>query len=107
MCPLKTQRTQTNDQIQENHKSQPVTQTSFFGYGGIDYLKGGDGNDTLNGGASSDFAIYDGNLADYTITRTSTTDVTIANGRFTDTLSSVEHFQFDDVTANIWQYSVV
>lgn len=79
----------------------------IFGYGGIDYLKGGDGNDTLNGGASSDFAIYDGNLADYTITRTSTTDVTIANGRFTDTLSSVEHFQFDDVTANIWQYSVV
>ena len=38
MCPLKTQRTQTNDQIQENHKSQPVTQTSFGYIGGTSGL---------------------------------------------------------------------
>ncbi|MBO9450721.1 hypothetical protein J7426_10660 [Tropicibacter sp. R16_0] len=78
----------------------------LFGYGGIDYLKGGAGNDTLNGGAGSDFAIFDGNRADYTITRTSATDVTVTGADGTDSLISVEYFQFDDETANIWQFSI-
>ena len=47
LCPLKTQRTQTNDQIQENHKSQPVTQTSLKGNDGalpIDVPRDRDGS---------------------------------------------------------------
>ncbi|GAB5437842.1 calcium-binding protein [Falsiruegeria mediterranea] len=78
----------------------------IFGYGNIDYIKGGAGNDMINGGAGSDFALYDGNRADYTITRTSSTEVEIAGGGFTDFLENVEYFQFDDETANIWQFSV-
>jgi Ca2+-binding RTX toxin-like protein len=78
----------------------------LFGYGGGDYFKGGAGNDTINGGGGSDFAIFDGNRADYTITRSSTTDVTVTGADGTDSLISVEYFQFDDETANIWQFAI-
>ncbi|SPJ28087.1 calcium-binding protein [Falsiruegeria mediterranea] len=78
----------------------------LFGYGGGDYFKGGAGNDTINGGGGSDFAIFDGNRGDYTITRSSTTDVTVTGADGTDSLISVEYFQFDDETANIWQFSI-
>jgi Ca2+-binding RTX toxin-like protein len=78
----------------------------LFGYGGTDYMKGGAGNDTLNGGAGSDFAVFDGNRGDYTITRSSATDVTVTGPDGTDSLISVEYFQFDDETANIWQFAI-
>jgi pimeloyl-ACP methyl ester carboxylesterase len=74
----------------------------IFGYGNVDYLKGGAGNDTLNGGASSDYAIFDGNAADYTLTKTSSTTVTVVGPDGTDSLIDIEYFQFDDATLNIW-----
>jgi|GEM_PF-1947633 len=79
----------------------------LYGYGGIDYIEGGEGNDYIDGGAASDYALYDGTLSEYTITRTSATDVTITGRGYTDTLTNVEYFQFDDATANIWELSVV
>ncbi|GAB5439264.1 hypothetical protein [Falsiruegeria mediterranea] len=63
-------------------------------------------DDTLNGGAGLDFVIFDGNRADYTITRSSTTDVRVTGTDGTDSLISVEYFQFDDETANIWQFAI-
>ena len=79
----------------------------LYGYGGIDYIEGGDGNDYIDGGAASDYALYDGTLSEYTITRTSATDVTITGRGYTDTLTNVEYFQFDDATANIWEQTIV
>ncbi|SHJ32305.1 Ca2+-binding protein, RTX toxin-related [Palleronia salina] len=79
----------------------------LYGYGGIDYIEGGEGNDYIDGGAASDYALYDGTLSEYTITRTSATDVTITGRGYTDTLTNVEYFQFDDATANIWEQTIV
>jgi len=79
----------------------------IFGYGGIDYLKGGGGDDVINGGAGSDFALFGGNRADYTLTRTSATEVSITGTDGNDSLINVEYFQFDDTTANIWELVIV
>ena len=45
--------------------------------------------------------------SEYSITRTSATDVTITGRGYTDTLTNVEYFQFDDATANIWEQTIV
>ncbi|SPJ28754.1 calcium-binding protein [Falsiruegeria mediterranea] len=79
----------------------------LLGYGNIDYMKGGRGNDTLDGGAGSDFALFDGNRGDYTLTRTSSNEVTAVGADGTDSLINVEYFQFDDTTTNIWELSIV
>ena len=79
----------------------------LLGYGDIDYLKGGAGNDTLDGGASSDYALFGGNRADYTLTRTSATEVSITGTDGSDNLINVEYFQFDDSTSNIWELAIV
>jgi Ca2+-binding RTX toxin-like protein len=79
----------------------------IFGYGGTDYIKGGGGDDVINGGAGSDFALYDGDLADYTLTRTSSTEVSVTGTDGNDSLINVEYFQFDDTTANIWELAIV
>ncbi|GAB5438395.1 CHRD domain-containing protein [Falsiruegeria mediterranea] len=79
----------------------------IFGYGGNDRMKGGAGNDTINGGAGSDFAIFSGDRADYTITRTSSTEVTVDGLDGTDSLINVQYFVFDDTTSNIWEFSIV
>ncbi|MBO9450061.1 CHRD domain-containing protein [Tropicibacter sp. R16_0] len=79
----------------------------IFGYGGNDRMKGGAGNDTINGGAGSDFAIFSGNRSDYTITRTSSTEVTVDGLDGTDSLINVQYFVFDDTTSNIWEFSIV
>lgn len=75
----------------------------MLGAAGIDLLKGGLGNDTLDGGASSDYAIYDGNRAAYTLTKTSATTVTGAEG--SDSLIDVEYFRFADGDLSIWSLS--
>ena len=40
----------------------------LFGEAGDDTLRGGSGNDILDGGDGMDTAVFDGNLADYTVT---------------------------------------
>lgn len=78
----------------------------IFGYGGNDRMKGGAGNDTINGGAGSDFAIFSGDRADYAITRTSSTEVTVDGLDGRDSLINVQYFVFDDTTSNIWEFSI-
>ncbi len=78
----------------------------LFGYGGVDYLKGGAGDDTIDGGAGSDYALFSGNRADYTLTRTTATEVTVSGADGVDDLVNVEYFQFADETANIWDLPI-
>ena len=66
---------------------------------------GGAGNDTLNGGGSSDYAIFSGNAADYTLTRgtgAASNQVTAVGTDGTDSLIDVEYFRFDDGDISIW-----
>ena len=74
----------------------------LFGFGGVDRLKGGQGNDILNGGGGSDYALYDGSINDYTLTRTGSNTVQITGASGTDLLTDVEYFQFADAEMNIW-----
>ncbi len=78
----------------------------LFGYGGVDYLKGGAGDDTIDGGAGSDYALFSGNRADYTLTRTTATEVTVSGADGVDDLVNVEYFQFADETSNIWDLPI-
>jgi serralysin len=76
----------------------------LFGYGGTDQLKGGLGNDTLDGGGGSDYAIFSGNRADYTITKTGARSAIVegqgAEGR--DSLLNMEYLRFADGDVAIW-----
>jgi Ca2+-binding RTX toxin-like protein len=77
------------------------------GAGGTDHFTGGRGNDEIDGGAGSDYAYFDGNVADFTITENTFKDVTIAwhgsgAGDGTDHLVDVEYFVFNDQTLNVW-----
>ena len=73
----------------------------LFGEAGDDTLRGGSGNDILDGGDGMDTAVFDGNLADYTVTGSpdgSQSIVTeIATGD-TDVLFNVEFLAFLDTT---------
>jgi Ca2+-binding RTX toxin-like protein len=78
---------------------------SIEGGNGNDSLTGGAGNDTISGGSGSfDSAVYDGNRSDYTITFNSATQkYTVVDNRSgspngTDTVDTVENFQFADGT---------
>ncbi|MGB1208535.1 MAG: calcium-binding protein, partial [Paracoccaceae bacterium] len=80
----------------------------IFGMAGGDQLKGGVGNDTLDGGAGSDRAIYDGDLAEYTLVRSAAKTVTITHAtEGTDSLLDVEYFEFADQTINVWSLDIV
>jgi len=74
----------------------------LFGFGGTDYLKGGAGNDMIDGGGASDYALFDGNQADFSLIKTSSTEVTVMGGGGTDQLIDVEYFRFDDGDVTIW-----
>ncbi len=81
------------------------TSVSLYGYGGSDILNGtsgsdkfagGSGNDTLNGVAGVDTAIFSGNAADYSITKSST-GYTVTDNSGTDgldTLIDIQRLQF-------------
>ncbi|MDP4594282.1 MAG: hypothetical protein NWT00_06925, partial [Beijerinckiaceae bacterium] len=79
----------------------------LLGYGDTDYLTGGRGDDEIDGGDGSDYAYFDGNVADYIITENAFKDVTIAwngsgAGDGTDHLVDVEYFIFNDQMLNVW-----
>jgi len=73
------------------------------GLAGSDILSGSAGDDVLDGGDGIDKAIYTGNLANFTITKTATgftvKDNTGANG--TDTVTNIEQLKFDDASINL------
>jgi len=59
-------------------------------------LSGAGGNDTLDGGAGNDTAVYSGARADYSIP--GATNGTVTGSEGTDTLISIERYQFSDLT---------
>jgi len=61
-------------------------------------LRGGSGNDILDGGEGLDWAVFDGNLADFTIRGNAVTE--IATGE-TDLLFSIEFLGFRDITVQV------
>ncbi|MBR1167370.1 M10 family metallopeptidase C-terminal domain-containing protein [Bradyrhizobium liaoningense] len=74
------------------------------GAGGNDRITGGSGNDTIIGGAGTDTAVYAGNRANYTVSYSAATqsftlvDLRSGSPDGTDTVASVEYFQFADQT---------
>jgi VCBS repeat-containing protein len=92
---------------------------TLYGEGGDDTLSGGIGNDSLNGNLGGtgdpgiDTATYAGARAGYSVVTTtngngvvtgftSVTDTNAGNGdEGTDTLTSIEHLQFADVTLDL------
>ncbi|SHJ32193.1 hypothetical protein SAMN04488012_107125 [Palleronia salina] len=78
----------------------------IFGHGGVDYLKGGDGNDTIDGGDGSDFALFDGEMADYTLSRHAANEVTVDHAGGTDHLIDVEYLRFDDQQISLWSLPI-
>ncbi len=61
------------------------------------------GNDTIDGGAGSDYAVYDGLQSQYALTKTSTTTVTVDGIEGTDSLINVEYFRFADGDITTWE----
>ena len=78
------------------------------GGNGDDVLIGGAGNDTIDGGAGIDTAIFNGNLANYTLTKSGGTYTvrTSIGTDGTDTLTNVEMLKFTDVTVNLQAKSI-
>jgi hypothetical protein len=70
----------------------------LMGFAGNDRIRGGGGDDWISGGAGFDFALYAGNRAAYSVTRTATgftvADSTGVEG--TDTLEGIERLVFAD-----------
>jgi len=76
---------------------------ALLGNAGNDTLAGGVGNDTIDGGAGTDTAIFNGNLANYTLTKSGSTYTVRAKSGTdgTDTLTNIESLKFTDVTVNL------
>lgn len=70
-------------------------QDAVTGGNGNDYLLGYAGNNTIDGGAGVDVAVYNNARAGYTITKT-TSGYTVSGPEGNDTLSNIERFQFSD-----------
>ena len=71
---------------------------SLIGNDANNSLRGNAGNDTLDGGSGIDTAVFGGNLAGYTVTKTSSGNTVLAKSGSdgTDTLSNIERLQFSD-----------
>ena len=76
------------------------TRPTIVAAGGQDTLDGKEGNDTLNGGASVDTAIYSQNLASYLFSAAANVS-SISGPDGSDTLSDIERLQFSDKTLAI------
>ncbi|MDY7099211.1 MAG: WD40 repeat domain-containing protein [Pseudomonadota bacterium] len=68
---------------------------------GADTVNGGHGDDTIDGGGNIDTAIVTGDMADYSVTQTSTGVFEVTGADGTDTLTNVEFLQFDDQTMRL------
>lgn len=66
------------------------------GTSGNDNFDGQGGNDTIDGGAGQDFAIFSGNLSQYTISSGLGGAIIVAGPDGTDTLTNIELLQFND-----------
>ncbi|GAA6192450.1 calcium-binding protein [Phaeobacter sp. NW0010-22] len=84
--------TVTGTDTSENVKGSAASE-QISGLGGADWITPGGGNDTINGGAGSDYALFSGNRADYTLTRTTATEVTVSGADGVDDVGNVEYFQ--------------
>ncbi|MBT3140236.1 hypothetical protein KL867_04145 [Ruegeria litorea] len=93
--------TDTSENVKGSAASEQIS-----GLGGADWITPGGGNDTINGGAGSDYALFSGNRADYTLTRTTATEVTVPGVDGVDDMGNIEYFQFADETANIWDLPI-
>jgi Ca2+-binding RTX toxin-like protein len=83
----------------------------LISYQGSDQLFGGAGNDTLDGYDGVDYAVYDQNRADVTVTYNAGSDsftVTSSNGG-TDTVTNVGTFRFADidVSAEVFKLNTI
>jgi hypothetical protein len=65
-------------------------------------IRAGRGNDTIDGGAGTDSAVFSGLRSAYTLTALNATGVRVAGPDGTDTLTNVEKLVFDD-QAVTWQ----
>ena len=63
-----------------------------------DTLRGDKGNDTLNGGAGTDTAVFSGNRASYSVGVMAGDMLRFSGADGSDTLASIELFQFSDGT---------
>ena len=78
---------------------------TLYGGSGNDIITGGGGNDSIIGGAGTDTAVFSGSRANYTIAYDTVTqtfnvvDLRAGSPDGTDTVTGVESFQFNDVTA--------
>ena len=81
---------------------------TLTGTSGADTFTSRPGNDTIDGGAGTDTAIFNGNLANYTLTKSGSTYTVRAKSGTdgTDTLSNVESLKFIDVTVNLQVKSI-
>jgi Ca2+-binding RTX toxin-like protein len=78
---------------------------TVYGGNGNDTVNGGAGNDTLFGGDGLDTAVFDGNRADYVVTRLAdgrfeVKDLRAVGGTGTDVLSGIESVKFADMTVD-------
>ena len=63
-----------------------------------DVLRGDGGNDALNGGAGEDTAIFSGTFASYTFASNADSSIRASGPDGSDTLTSIEIFQFSDTS---------
>jgi hypothetical protein len=71
---------------------------ALFGTVGHDTLSGLGGNDSLNGGTGTDTALYTGNRASYTTTKTAAGWTVSSAAEGLDTLANIERLKFADTT---------
>ena len=73
--------------------------TSDLSFGNMsfdEYITGSTGNDTLDGGAGTDTAMFSGNRVSYTVSKTSTGWAVSSTAEGVDTLVNVERLKFAD-----------
>ena len=78
----------------------------FTGNSAANVIEGNAGNDTIAGGGGDDYAVFNGNYADYTITGSYASSYQVVDNNAsdgddgTDTVSGVEFLEFADMTYN-------